>query len=116
MHATKGWEYHENQAAAAAGAVPSARGERKDRRERSERRRSHRHSFKPGSKTRDSISEVQEIQQAPRSREQSSKGKGRGDADNIDALRDASQSRSRTRKPAVRGSKYDFDRDIENHP
>lgn len=108
MHATKGWEYHEASGAAAAGAIPGARKERRGTHERSEKRRSHRRSFKPGSKTRDSITEIHE-DQSPAPRDHSS----RGQRNPAETQRDPSHSRSRSRKPP-RGSKYDFDRDIEN--
>jgi hypothetical protein len=115
MHASKGWEYQEGAGAGvmAAGAVPGSLSEKADRAGRTERKRSRRRSLKPGSRTRDSMTEISDAQRPPASRGQSSKGKRVGDVDAIEVQRDPSQSRSRSRKPP-RGSKYDFDRDVEN--
>ncbi|KPI46044.1 uncharacterized protein AB675_612 [Cyphellophora attinorum] len=114
MHASKGWEYQEGAGPGvmAAGAVPGSRSEKADRAGRTERKRSRRRSLKPGSRTRDSMTEITDVQRPPASRGQSSKGK-RVDADAIEVQRNPSQSRSRSRKPP-RGAKYDFDRDVEN--
>lgn len=107
MHATQGWEYGDM----AVGAVPRDRTDRADRGGRNERKRSKRRSLKPGSKATDAVTGVSEVR-PPASRGQSSKGNRAINSDAIEVQRDPSHSRSRTRKP--RGSRFDFDRDVEN--